>query len=298
MQELIAPKEVIFLSNEWEKLAGKTELVDILNEITGIPESIPLRTAELAEFSVAARMSWASNRQTTRTEDEAYSLMGLFGVNMPLIYGEKEMAFIRLQEEIMKVTDDQSIFAWILTDPKISREKGWQISGLLATGPKSFVRSSRIVSMGLWGRGTMQGMTSRGTRAKLFLQRPAEGEDGVDFVASLDCWDSPEREDTVVIFLRRLGPNTTDWGSPHETTFGRIHPFDAFGRGPREMENGRNVQRDLCSADGRTQKANGTYVPTISPWKTRSNTSSWPPLFGSPVGLLGAADSRLYPQTQ
>ncbi|KAF2721976.1 hypothetical protein K431DRAFT_320031 [Polychaeton citri CBS 116435] len=66
------------------------------------------------EASVAQRMSWASRRTTTRIEDEAYCLLGLFGVNMPLIYGEGRGAFLRLQEEIIKISTDQSIFAWSL----------------------------------------------------------------------------------------------------------------------------------------------------------------------------------------
>jgi hypothetical protein len=57
-------------------------------------------------------MSWAAKRQTTKVEDCAYSLMGIFGINMPLLYGEGELAFVRLQEELMKVSDDYSIFAW------------------------------------------------------------------------------------------------------------------------------------------------------------------------------------------
>ena len=68
-------------------------------------------------------MSWASWRKTTRPEDEAYCLLGIFGINMPLLYGEgNEMAFLRLQEEILRETEDQSIFAWspneALTTPK------------------------------------------------------------------------------------------------------------------------------------------------------------------------------------
>lgn len=62
--------------------------------------------------SIAQRMSWASRRKTKRQEDIAYCLMGIFDVNMPLIYGEGNRAFIRLQEEILKRVNDESIFAW------------------------------------------------------------------------------------------------------------------------------------------------------------------------------------------
>ena len=63
-------------------------------------------------------MSWAANRMTTREEDRAYCLMGIFGVNMPTLYGEGMMAFQRLQEEIMRLHDDSTLFAWSLLDYK------------------------------------------------------------------------------------------------------------------------------------------------------------------------------------
>jgi len=69
--------------------------------------------AKLNELSIAEKMSWAACRQTSRIEDEAYSLMGLFDVNMPLIYGAGKRAFLRLQEELLKITNDSSILAYI-----------------------------------------------------------------------------------------------------------------------------------------------------------------------------------------
>jgi hypothetical protein len=55
----------------------------------------------------------AANRETTRPEDLAYSLLGLFGVNMPILYGEGERnAFFRLQVMIFQSFSDHSILAW------------------------------------------------------------------------------------------------------------------------------------------------------------------------------------------
>jgi hypothetical protein len=68
-----------------------------------------LDPATLCSASVARRMSWAARRRTTRIEGVAYCLMGIFDVNMPLLYGEGEKAFIRLQEEIIKENDDHSL---------------------------------------------------------------------------------------------------------------------------------------------------------------------------------------------
>ena len=71
-------------------------------EITGIDVQA-LRGNPLSSFRVTERMSWAAKRKTTRKEDKAYSLLGIFDIHMPLIYGEgKEKAFIRLREEIEK----------------------------------------------------------------------------------------------------------------------------------------------------------------------------------------------------
>ena len=66
----------------------------------------------LNSISIAERLSWAAKRETTRPEDKAYCLLGLFGVNMPLLYGEGSSAFPRLLEEVLKTSDDQSVFAF------------------------------------------------------------------------------------------------------------------------------------------------------------------------------------------
>ncbi|KAI9059015.1 hypothetical protein FKP32DRAFT_1614367 [Trametes sanguinea] len=95
----------------WHVLGSKAELASVIEEITGINQSILLHDAPLSSASVARRMSWASCRTTTRIEDEAYSLLGIFGLYMPTIYGEGRNAFRRLQEEIMKQIPDQTLYA-------------------------------------------------------------------------------------------------------------------------------------------------------------------------------------------
>ncbi|KAI0741021.1 HET-domain-containing protein [Earliella scabrosa] len=112
LQELIAPAHVIFVSSEWEPLGTKIEYAELLQEITGIWWQVLTREVNFSVISIAQRMSWASQRSTTRVEDEAYSLMGLFNVSMPTIYGEGHRAFQRLQQEIMKQSVDTSLFAW------------------------------------------------------------------------------------------------------------------------------------------------------------------------------------------
>ncbi|KAI0654520.1 heterokaryon incompatibility protein-domain-containing protein [Cubamyces menziesii] len=112
LQELVAPSEVIFLSRRWSVLGSKSSLCDLIEEITGIDSHILLHLRPLSSVSVAQRMSWASRRTTTRVEDEAYSLLGIFGLHMPTIYGEGRNAFRRLQEEIVQRIPDQTLFVW------------------------------------------------------------------------------------------------------------------------------------------------------------------------------------------
>lgn len=119
LQELIAPENVVFVNRYWKELGTKKTLATILRQETGIPEVILRKPHRLSSQSVAQRMSWASDRETTRDEDHAYCLLGLFGVNMPMLYGEgKRRAFLRLQEEIIRRTDDHSLFAWDLPVPQ------------------------------------------------------------------------------------------------------------------------------------------------------------------------------------
>jgi hypothetical protein len=100
LQELIAPTSVEFFSEDRKLLGDKKSLERHICEITRIP-SKALRGSPLAEFSVTERMSWAETRQTTREEDIAYSLLGIFDVHMPLIYGKGRVNAVgRLKEAI------------------------------------------------------------------------------------------------------------------------------------------------------------------------------------------------------
>jgi Heterokaryon incompatibility protein (HET) len=111
LQELIAPRSVVFYSENWDRIGTKREHRGLISSFTGIHIEI-LYDGDVKSVCVAQRMSWASRRETTREEDIAYCLMGIFDVNMPLLYGEGEKAFLRLQEAIINTTDDHSIFAW------------------------------------------------------------------------------------------------------------------------------------------------------------------------------------------
>ncbi|KAI0538716.1 heterokaryon incompatibility protein-domain-containing protein [Xylaria digitata] len=130
LQELIAPDEVIFFNMKWESIGTRQSLASTISAVTKIDISLlegGLGKPDLDEFSVHTRMTWAYERQTTRPEDRAYSLIGIFDVHMPLLYGEGgDKAFERLQGEIIKRVNDQSILLY----------RGYRI---LATSPDDFL---------------------------------------------------------------------------------------------------------------------------------------------------------------
>ena len=102
LQELLAPATVEFFSRECKRLGSRVSLEQEVHEITKVPIRA-LRGQSLTEFDVEERISWVIKRTTTLKEDKVYCLLGIFGVFLPLIYGEGEAyATLRLKEEIQK----------------------------------------------------------------------------------------------------------------------------------------------------------------------------------------------------
>lgn len=101
LQELIAPASVEFFVKDGARLGDKNTLGMQIQEITGIPISLLRGTSYLSSFDDDERFRWAENRLTTRGEDIAYCLLGIFGISMPVLYGEgKEEAARRLKAEV------------------------------------------------------------------------------------------------------------------------------------------------------------------------------------------------------
>ncbi|ENH68009.1 Vegetative incompatibility protein HET-E-1 [Fusarium oxysporum f. sp. cubense race 1] len=137
LQELIASQKLEFYDSRWNYRGTKAQLRTEISDITGIDVEVLDNNAKLETIPVARRMSWAADRETTRIEDLAYCLLGIFGVNMPMLYGEGIKAFGRLQEEIIKETTDLSIFAWKVD----SRQR---FRGILARSPHEFAHWPQI----------------------------------------------------------------------------------------------------------------------------------------------------------
>ncbi|CZT19250.1 uncharacterized protein RCC_05096 [Ramularia collo-cygni] len=140
LQELIAPSRVIFCASNWEIVGVKSShdgslyrefsfhvsLNSRITRITGIPEDI-------------LRNPYLIRRRTARIEDQAYCLLGLFNVNMPLLYGERAKSFVRLQREILLSTLDESLLAW-----DTQQGPPAHLSCMLAESPAAFMQANRI----------------------------------------------------------------------------------------------------------------------------------------------------------
>lgn len=190
LQELLAPESVRFFDSQWREFGDKVTLRQQVSRISGISEATLLGTVvgarqALDRVSVAQRMSWAARRETTRAEDMAYSLMGVFGVNMPLLYGEGgAAAFHRLQVEIMDSSPDQSLLAWgfARADSGMSL---WGVSNALATSPADFEECGSMIAWGVARPGDTFTMTQRGLRLKLPVVMSVDG--GNLIYCALNC---------------------------------------------------------------------------------------------------------------
>lgn len=143
--------------------------------------------------SIARKMSWAASRNTARIEDRAYSLLGIFDVNIPMLYGEGAKAFIRLQEEIIKQSDDQSILAW--ESPYVT---SYDVPAPL---PRCFINGRNIITT--FGPRCPYTLTNAGLNIRL----PIVQDNHVDRVlAILNCRYEDNFVGPIAILLRRLHP--------------------------------------------------------------------------------------------
>lgn len=171
LQELVAPTDVRFFDRRWRPMGSKANHAQRIASTTNIDEKTLHDPDSIFFRSVARRMSWAAHRKATRDEDLAYSLLGIFNINMTMQYGEGEKAFLRLQKEITQTTNDMSIFAWgfsaqpmdsIWSDTRLSQQQS-QLGvgnvtslevgndavsyGLYAAHPREFSNSHDVVHL-------------------------------------------------------------------------------------------------------------------------------------------------------
>jgi hypothetical protein len=201
LQELLAPGRVEFYDQAWKFRGTKIDLAKQLTQITNIGEDVLRSPSIMQQLSIAQRMAWAAGRQTTRVEDMAYCLLGVFGVNMSMMYGEGTRAFIRLQEMIAAQSNDFSLFAWREhTNP----EGQAQIyRGVFALSPNDFSGSASVQLMGNPAYNPEFLLTNKGLRMTPSI---FAGADGAYFLG-LNCVDTAHRrpKEEIGIWIQAHG---------------------------------------------------------------------------------------------
>ncbi|KAK3384148.1 hypothetical protein B0T24DRAFT_588744 [Lasiosphaeria ovina] len=254
LQELLAPKILRFYNAEWGYLGTKGTLRTAIRKITAIPIQILLGITELHGASVAQRMSWAAGRETKRTEDLAYCLLGIFGVTMPMIYGEGgDQAFLRLQDEIMKAMRDDSILAWGLGSeaPVSDPDQADQVRAgrILAAAPSDFAYSGHIVCREQSSI-SLRPLDMSGGSLRLYLSLLTTSGRGV--VGLLACGPDHDPQQVVGIPLAQTASGASDEYVRPAGCHAALQPITASGVPPRLIYI-RNDRSSNKSADTKQQ---------------------------------------------
>ncbi|RSM04497.1 hypothetical protein CEP52_006841 [Fusarium oligoseptatum] len=220
LQELLAPGCIKFFDSAWrsigQKYAGKKlskgfgppalrdrsgpndDISQQLSRITSISVSTLRHEVDIDRVCVAEKMSWAAERETTRAEDMAYSLLGIFGINMPLLYGEGgERAFIRLQEQIISQTYDHTIFSW-------GFGSGPTHGGIFATSPLNFAGGG-VIERARFGSKSHYTVTNLGVQIRIPVMTV---QNGVRYA----FFDATRREKTEEVMSIPLYPEADSAG--------------------------------------------------------------------------------------
>jgi len=231
LQELLAPDAVIFYSVSWQKIGTKRELIGTLSQITNIDSYFlgPHADTRLRFASVAQKMSWASKRTTTRVEDITYSLLGIFDISLPLLYGESTRAFTRLQEKLIEQYHDHSIFAWGLSG-------SGRTSGLFAASPADFLGCEDIIPFNWRNNVPAPSRIPQGVQLHVHLVRRTvdlTGNGSIFMYALLNCHVQHNLHKVLAIPLR-----SSDAGRSYKRgkeSVGHLEPLSGLFQRPKSI---------------------------------------------------------------
>ncbi|KAJ2999063.1 hypothetical protein NUW58_g122 [Xylaria curta] len=209
LQELLAPRRVEFFDARWHHTGSRADLKNLISKITGISKEVLVDNSLVDSLPVAYKLSWAAKRETTREEDNAYCLLGIFNISMPILYGEGTKAFTRFQEEIIKTSNDLSIFAFGRGLPKGSMVANFEAHSsqsycdLFATSSKDFLSCRDLLPTGSYVHwNNAFSLTNKGVRFRR-AELQVHVRHGL-YSMPLNCRFSDI--DSVRIYLRKVGP--------------------------------------------------------------------------------------------
>lgn len=237
LQELIAPSTIKFYDKNWAFVGTRADLSHQISKLTHINKEILTNTTFkylrgiLDSYTIATRMSWAASRTTRRPEDGAYSLLGIFGISTPMLYGEGgEKAFMRLQEEIIKDSNDMSIFAWKQAPSHTviyhadTNTTSAQLRGILARSPLEFLNAQYNMNNQI--NIPEYAVTNKGLR----METKLESLDSGRFLMPLNCFSrsngSPQLRSCLCIILQPQSDGTYVRAEPerlHEVAYDKPH---------------------------------------------------------------------------
>ncbi|KAK0626411.1 hypothetical protein B0T14DRAFT_534566 [Immersiella caudata] len=272
LQELVAPASVEFFSKEGVRLGNRTTLERVIHDVTEIPLKA-LQGGSLSDFSVHERMAWIEKRETTREEDRAYSLFGIFDVQLPLLYGEGELkAFRRLWEEIIKTSnakptmneaDTRCLSDLCITDPRHDKKGIEAAKGGLLEDAYGWVLSNAQYKQWFDGRdsrllwikgdpGKGKTMLLCGIIDELMMSAPSS------FLSFFFCQATDARVNNASFVLRGLIYLLV---SQQPTLISHVRQqYDVGGKRAFEDTNGWIVLRDILTAILRDPGLRTTYL--------------------------------------
>lgn len=200
LQEMLAARTVLFFAADGTHLGDLRRLAEIVSDATGIDVALLSGVKSLDDFTIPQKISWASNRKTTKVEDRTYSLLGLLNVSLDLRYGDGEQEFIRLQKEVLKQAHGIHVLAWMGTD-------GSRLQRLLADRPEDFRCCSGISFDRSVASGAEMWETNRGLRGALPVVRRSRscGDNATQDLIVLDCYKAGSSDEVLALPVRRLG---------------------------------------------------------------------------------------------
>jgi hypothetical protein len=176
LQELLAPRKMNFYDTNWTFMGTKDSLAPAIEEITGISSAYLTNAMPFRDACIATKMSWMAGRKTTREEDIAYGMLGIFNVVLMPLYGEGMNAFRRLQELLQTTVIDESLYAWNMPDASASKTYGVERNRETVWGPGEW---GLLAATPNWFRGCGHLTLDGGPRIKRTIESFVSNQDGI-----------------------------------------------------------------------------------------------------------------------
>jgi hypothetical protein len=282
LQELIAPERLTFYNSAWREIGTREDWVYTISDITGIDLDALYGANSLSyirDTSLAKRIAWAANRVTTRDEDIAYCLVGLLGINMPLLYGEGGIkAFSRLQEECIKVKLDQSFLTWL--DCPDDERRGDLDVKFFARHPKDFQECNRISMTG--DDVAPFSLNNKGLQIRLpvFQDKSINSGRTPEFLAILACYPENRPGFRIGIPLCAVGKSCKTFTFSPNSSHRIISASEFSAARPRDcciLRTSKYLTRQLLAINNRSSLLH-SWRPEVFHLDPSKPTCAWEPL--------------------